>query len=68
MSLKKMAANFTSYLGRDEGAVTVDFVALMAMICLFGIAVAVAINTSTRDTADKIADSVDTMSLWTYQY
>lgn len=62
MSFKTMTARFTSYLDEDEGAVTVDFVALVSMICLFGIAVAVTVNSSTKGAADKVAAQIDTMS------
>ena len=66
MSFKTMTARFTSYLDADEGAVTVDFVALVSMIVLFGIAVAVTINTSTKDMSDRVAATIDTMDPTTF--
>jgi len=66
MSIKTLTARFTGYLGRDEGAVTVDFVALMSMIAMFGIAVAVTVNSATTRSSERVAGAIDTMSTWQY--
>lgn len=54
------------FLDDDQGAVTVDFVVLMSMICLFGIACAVAVNSATRNTADSVSASIIDMGVWQY--
>jgi Flp pilus assembly pilin Flp len=66
MSIKTITSSLKRFFDRDEGAVTVDFVVLLSMITLFGIAVAITINTSTKGTADKVAGTMDGMSVWSY--
>jgi len=66
MSIKPMLVSFKRFLDRDEGAVTVDFVALMAMICMFGISILIGIGSATTSTADKISGGIGTMTVWNY--
>ena len=42
------------FCAEEEGAVTVDWVALVAAMVLLGIAVATTVNTSTKGLADKV--------------
>ena len=56
----------TSFLAEEGGAVTVDWVALMAALVLIGIGVATTVNTSTKNYADRISADIATRDVWTY--
>ena len=62
----RFGSAFKSFAVSEDGAVTVDWVALMAALVLIGIGVATTVNTSTREYADKISAEIDTQSVWTY--
>ena len=56
----------TEFGASESGAVTVDWVALMAALVLLGLSVGLTINTSTKSYADKISADIDTRDVWTF--
>ena len=54
------------FCAEEEGAVTVDWVALVAAMVLLGIAVATTVNHSTKGLADKVSTEIDGRSVWTF--
>ncbi len=57
---------FSKFAADQNGAVTVDMVALMAALLLLGLAVAITINQATVDFSDEIAAEVDEQDVWTF--
>ena len=52
-----------SFLNDEEGAVTVDFVVLVAAICTLGLVVVVIISTGAVDLANDIEDFLNNVEV-----
>ena len=61
-----MTERFLAFFADENGAVTVDWVALVATLVLMGIGLGVTINTQTDSVADAISDEIGSMSVWTF--
>ena len=61
-----MTERFLAFFADENGAVTVDWVALVATLVLMGIGLGVTINTQTDNVADAISDEIGSMSVWTF--
>lgn len=58
--------NLQNFLRDESGAVTVDWVALVATLILIGVALAVAINSQTIAFADRVSTQIDGYDVMTF--